>query len=79
MKMEATQIPLFGKCQSAPDRRSGLVNGYNALVLYAGLGGNRALWPDNITVTAVEIENEIARAYQDRFPKDTVVVGDAHK
>jgi len=55
------------------------VNGYNALVLYAGLGGNRALWPDNITVTAVEIENEIARAYQDRFPKDTVVVGDAHK
>jgi len=51
---------------------------YNALTLYAGIGGNRALWPANIKVTAVEIEPEIARAYSDRFPDDTVLVGDAH-
>lgn len=51
----------------------------NALTLYAGIGGNRALWPENINVTAVEIEPEIARAYHDRFPNDRVVVGDAHE
>lgn len=53
-------------------------NGYNALTLYAGIGGNRALWPDYINVTAVEIDTEIARAYADRFPNDMVIVGDAH-
>ena len=58
---------------------SSAVNCYNALTLYAGIGGNRALWPDNINVTAVEIEPEIARSYKDRFPNDTVIVGDAHE
>ena len=57
---------------------SSAVTGYNALNLYAGIGGNRVLWPDNINVTVVEIEPEIARAYKDRFPNDTVIVGDAH-
>ena len=58
---------------------SGLLTGYiAALNLYAGLGGNRALWPGNVKVTAVEQDAEIARAYQDRFPQDTVIVGDAH-
>jgi len=52
---------------------------YNALNLYAGIGGNRALWPDYVNVTAVEIDAEIARAYADRFPNDTVIVGDAHE
>lgn len=51
---------------------------YNVLNLYAGIGGNRALWPDNITVTAVELEPEIAKAYKDRFSNDTVLVCDAH-
>jgi DNA (cytosine-5)-methyltransferase 1 len=53
--------------------------GYKALNLYAGIGGNRTLWPSNIKITAVEIEPEVAKAYQDRFPEDTVVVGDAHQ
>jgi DNA (cytosine-5)-methyltransferase 1 len=48
------------------------------LNLYAGLGGNRKLWGDGYEVTAVENDPEIARAYQDNFPDDTVVVADAH-
>ena len=34
---------------------------------------------DDIEVTAVERDNELARLYQERFPNDRVVVGDAHK
>ena len=50
------------------------------LNLYAGLGGNRRLWPnDNIEVTAVEFNEEIAQIYQDLFPKDKVIIGDAHQ
>ncbi len=68
------------KQQNSPTRcGSSVVTCCNALTLYAGIGGNRALWPDNINVTAVEIETEIARAYKDRFPNDTIVVGDAHE
>ena len=48
------------------------------LNLYAGIGGNRKLWGDEHEVTAVEYEPEIARAYQDFFPNDKVIVGDAH-
>ncbi len=50
------------------------------LNLYAGIGGNRKLWNEvysNIEVTAVELDENIAKAYQDRFSNDTVVVGDA--
>ena len=49
------------------------------LNLYAGIGGNRKLWPDNIKCTAVEINPEIARAYSDLFPNDIIIVGDAHE
>jgi len=48
------------------------------LNLYAGIGGNRKLWED-VDVTAVEINPEIAAIYQDFFPDDTVIVGDAHQ
>ena len=48
------------------------------LNLYAGLGGNRRLW-ENVEVTAVEMEADIAKVYQDNFPNDTVIVGDAHQ
>lgn len=48
------------------------------LNLYAGIGGNRKLW-DNCEVTAVEKEQYIADIYQDLFPKDRVVVADAHQ
>jgi len=46
------------------------------LNLYAGVGGNRILWGDDVEVTAVEFDKEIARAYKDRFPNDNVVVAD---
>jgi len=48
------------------------------LNLYAGIGGNRKLWKD-VEVTAVELNPEIAKIYQDFFPEDKVVVADAHK
>jgi len=48
------------------------------LNLYACLGGNRLLWED-CEVTAVELDEELARMYQERFPNDTVVVADAHQ
>ena len=48
------------------------------LNLYAGIGGNRKLWED-VEVTAVENNKEIAKIYQDFFPKDKVIVADAHK
>jgi DNA (cytosine-5)-methyltransferase 1 len=48
------------------------------LNLYSGIGGNRKLWQD-VEVTAVEHNPDIARIYKDFFPKDTVIVGDAHE
>lgn len=48
------------------------------LNLYSGIGGNRKLW-DNVGVTAVEFNPEIAKVYQQLFPQDEVVVGDAHQ
>lgn len=48
------------------------------LNLYACLGGNRLLW-DNCEVTAVELDEEAAKLYQERFPNDTVIVADAHQ
>lgn len=48
------------------------------LNLYAGIGGNRKLWTD-VEVTAVEYDPKIASIYQDFFPNDKVVVGDAHQ
>ena len=48
------------------------------LNLYAGIGGNRKLWED-VEVTAVELDHEIAAIYQDFFPDDKVIVGDAHQ
>lgn len=48
------------------------------LNLYACLGGNRLLW-DNCEVTAVELDPELARMYQERFPQDKVITGDAHQ
>lgn len=52
------------------------------LNLYAGIGGNRKGWvdfEDKIEVTAVEYKEEIAAIYSDNFPKDKVIVTDAHK
>ena len=49
------------------------------LNLYAGIGGNRKLWGDEHEVTGVEYDEKIAPIYGDHFPKDTLVVGDAHE
>ena len=51
------------------------------LNLYACLGGNRYKWDEvtEVEVTAVEWNEELARLYQDRFPKDKVIVADAHQ
>ena len=49
------------------------------LNLYACLGGNRYKWDEvakeagiEIEVTAVELDEEAAKLYQERFPADTV-------
>lgn len=48
------------------------------LNLYAGIGGNRKLWED-VEIVAVENNPKIAKIYQDFFPKDKVIVEDAHQ
>ena len=49
------------------------------LNLYAGIGGNRQLWGDDVDVTAVERDSDIASIYRDNFPQDSVVEADAHE
>jgi len=56
------------------------------LNLYACLGGNRYKWDEvaqeagiDLKVTAVELDPELAKLYQERFPNDTVIVTDAHQ
>ena len=49
------------------------------LNLYACLGGNRYKWGDEHDITAVELDSVAAKLYKERFPNDTVVVGDAHQ
>ena len=58
----------------------GIVKGVKAvkiLNLYAGIGGNRKLWGDNVNVTSVEYDPAIAAVYADLFPNDQLIVGDA--
>jgi DNA (cytosine-5)-methyltransferase 1 len=56
------------------------------LNLYACLGGNRLKWDEvakaagiEIEVTAVELDEEAAILYQERFPNDKVILADAHQ
>jgi DNA (cytosine-5)-methyltransferase 1 len=49
------------------------------LNLYACLGGNRYKWGEDHEITAVELDPELARMYQERFPNDTVIIEDAHQ
>ena len=52
------------------------------LNLYACLGGNRYKWNEvkkDIEVTAVELDEELAKLYQERFPNDKVIIADAHQ
>ena len=55
---------------------------HKILNLYACLGGNRYKWDevaDNLEVTAVELDADLAKLYQERFPNDIVIVADAHQ
>jgi DNA (cytosine-5)-methyltransferase 1 len=49
------------------------------LNLYSGVGGNRAKWPSKFKVTAVELDPKIARVYHKIYPKDLIIVQDAHR
>ena len=56
------------------------------LNLYSCLGGNRYKWGEvaqlagiEIEVTAIELDPELARLYQERFPNDKVIITDAHQ
>lgn len=49
------------------------------LNLYAGIGGNRKLWPDEHQITAVELQPDIAMVYSDLFPNDKLIIADAHQ
>ena len=42
------------------------------------MGGNRKFWGSEHEVTAVEYDSDIAAVYQDLYPNDEVVIGDAH-
>ena len=62
------------------------MNQFKVLNLYACLGGNRYKWDEvaqeagiDMHVTSVELDPELARMYQERFPNDTVIVADAHQ
>lgn len=52
---------------------------YRILNLYAGLGGNRAKWGNDVCVTAIELDEKIANVYKSNFPQDTIIIGDAHQ
>jgi DNA (cytosine-5)-methyltransferase 1 len=49
------------------------------LNLYAGIGGNRKLWGDTYEITAIELDKTRANIYKDLFPKDTLIIADAHE
>lgn len=49
----------------------------NVMNAYGGLGGNRKKWPDNVRVTMIEMEPDIAEVYQAHNPDDIVIIGDA--
>jgi len=53
---------------------------FRVLNCYAGIGGNRKLWnADNMQVTAIEYDANIAAVYKDLYPNDSVIVTDAHE
>jgi len=59
---------------------------YKALNLYACLGGNRYKWDEvakeagvQLEVTSIELDSELSRLYEERFPNDIVIIADAHQ
>lgn len=47
------------------------------LNLYSGLGGNRKYWK-GAEVTAVELNGHAAAIFRQMYPRDKIVIGDAH-
>lgn len=57
---------------------------FKILNLYAGIGGNRRLWPKEVAgrkvvIVAVEKNPVIAAIYRVLYPDDIVIEGDAHQ
>lgn len=48
------------------------------LNLYSGIRGNRKLW-ENVDVTAIDNNPEIAAIYRDLYPNDNMIITDAHE
>ena len=46
---------------------------------YSGIGGNRKLWGNEHQITAIELDPTRAAYYKTLFPKDEVIVADAHE
>ena len=63
---------------SSADHSTGDLRRIKVLNLYAGIGGNRWLWPGSLDVTAVEHNPKVAAEYMKNFPLDHVIIGDAH-
>jgi len=55
------------------------IDDMEVLNLYAGIGGNRKLWGNDVDVTAIEYDSDIANIYRANFPQDTVIEADAHE
>lgn len=73
---------MLNELTSAPIANNTLVvsNPFRVLNCYAGIGGNRKLWnADNMQVTAIEYNENIAAVYKDLYPNDNVIVTDAHE
>lgn len=68
LNIQSTSTP-HGSSETRPLR---------VLNAYAGIGGNRHLWPDHWHVTAVEYDPRVAAEYARRYPADLVLVEDAH-
>jgi DNA (cytosine-5)-methyltransferase 1 len=49
------------------------------LNLYAGIGGNRALWGNKHKITSVELNEKIANKYKLLYPNDNIIIADAHE
>jgi DNA (cytosine-5)-methyltransferase 1 len=75
---EATHIQDPHNRQIAYEPMLAACTGLKVLNLYSGIGGNRKLW-ENVEVTSVEYNEEIAAIYKDYYPNDNLIIGDAHE
>lgn len=72
-----TCLDCISATDTIPHDRRSFGTGLRILNLYAGIGGNRKHWT-GANITAIEYNVHVAKAYQQLYPNDTVIVGDAH-